>query len=338
MDNYAKHNNFKSVKGRKRKIKYSKRFWGIILFLSICITCTQCVCKKELIGKIYLKNWFTKLQSSKLYNGDSNNGIIKAIDDFDGFNKSRKTLINNLVLLSEEYSNVKTILKNINTYPDEILELVVQNPETIDYVVDFPENYPSMNSGADIDIINDYIKGEIPLFLQWDKRWGYYNYGNNVMAIRGCGPTALSMVVVALTGDISQNPKAVADFCYKRGYLKEGVGTSWALMSEGCTFLGLRSRELSLNENSILSALKNGEPIIASMRRGDFTSTGHYIVLTGVTDEGKILVNDSNSIKRSNMEWDLDVFMKQARNLWAFSKLSEIQNSYNDDIVIERIK
>lgn len=222
--------------------------------------------------------------------------------------------------LSKEYPAVEFILENISSYPDEILEMVLKNPETIDYAIDYPGNYPLMGSGHDINISGDYITGQIPLFLQFDKRWGYYNYGRDAMAINGCGPTALSMVIVGLTGDTTQNPKVVADFSYEHGYL-EGAGSSWTLMSIGANYFGLSAEELSLSETAILSSLKNGKPIIASMGPGDFTTTGHYIVLTGVTDQGKILVNDSNSTKRSNMEWDIDVFMKgQTRNLWVFSR------------------
>ena len=36
--------------------------------------------------------------------------------------------------------------------------------------------------------------GSVPLFLQWDERWGYRSYGGDFLAVTGCGPTALSMV------------------------------------------------------------------------------------------------------------------------------------------------
>lgn len=42
------------------------------------------------------------------------------------------------------------------------------------------------------------------------------------------------------------------------------------------------------------------------MRPGDFTTIGHFILLTGVED-GKIKVNDPNSKIRSSKLWDYDV-------------------------------
>jgi hypothetical protein len=49
------------------------------------------------------------------------------------------------------------------------------------------------------------------------------------------------------------------------------------------------------------------------MSKGHFTSSGHFIVLRGVTSEGKILVADPASQKRSQQEWDLSLIMNEAR-------------------------
>ena len=46
----------------------------------------------------------------------------------------------------------------------------------------------------------------MPLLLQWDERWGYRYYGDQMMAINGCGPTCLSMVVSYLTQNGRYHP------------------------------------------------------------------------------------------------------------------------------------
>lgn len=53
------------------------------------------------------------------------------------------------------------------------------------------------------------------------------------------------------------------------------------------------------------------------MSKGDFTTIGHFILLTGVRD-GKIMLNDSNSKERSEKLWDYSVLEKQIKNLWVF--------------------
>ena len=56
------------------------------------------------------------------------------------------------------------------------------------------------------------------------------------------------------------------------------------------------------------------------MGPGDFTTTGHFIVLTEYKN-GKIRVNDPNSRKNSEKEWEYDAIKNQIRNLWAISIL-----------------
>lgn len=227
-----------------------------------------------------------------------------------------------LVEKSKEYPKINQILNNINLYPISLINLLSNNIETIDFVANYPK-YSEKATTGDISIKEDYEKGQIPLFIQWDKRWGYDKYGDEFIAINGCGPTSLAMVAVGLTGNTDINPKVVADYSRKNGYLINGVGTRWSMMTEGAKHFGIIGTEINLSENNIISNLKKGDPIIASMGPGEFTSKGHFIVLTGVSSDGKIIVNDPNSKVRSEKTWDIDVFMKEAKNLWAFKAMKK---------------
>ncbi len=156
------------------------------------------------------------------------------------------------------------------------------------------EGYPEKKGQVFADTIGHVKKGEFPLLLQWDERWGYGNYGNNCIAVNGCAPTVISMVVAGLTGDNSITPYTVAQFADENGYYVPGSGSSWSLISEGIGQFGLSSSELPLSKASVLAALDSGMPVICSMRPGDFTTTGHFIVLVG-TENGQIRVHDPNS-------------------------------------------
>lgn len=226
-------------------------------------------------------------------------------------------IIKNLHQKYGENPKIELILNNIDLYPKELLELASTNEEAIDFVSDYIYNSKTRKE-KNISIEKDYNKGEIPLFIQWDKRWGYNKYGSSFMATNGCGPTSLSMVAVGLTGNTKFNPKMVADFSYKNGYLDDRVGTKWSLMTNGAQHFGLNGKELPLDKDVIISTLKKGQPIIVSMGPGEFTTKGHFMVLTGV-DNNKIIVNDPNSIEKSSKTWDIDVFMKEAKNLWTFT-------------------
>ena len=119
-----------------------------------------------------------------------------------------------------------------------------------------------------------------------------------MIAVNGCGPTAVAMVVSGLLCDPSVTPYKVAKFAEEQGYYAGESGTSWTLMSEGVQSFGIWGEELGLSRSEVFSALESGCPIICSMRPGDFTTTGHFIVLTKV-ENGKIKVNDPNSRIRS---------------------------------------
>lgn len=219
-----------------------------------------------------------------------------------------------LQALSQEKPRARDILSHLEDYPRELLELAVRNPETVDFVADYPQEKDRVPA----ETVEEAERGTIPLLLQWDPRWGYAQYGDGPMALNGCGPTALSMVICGLTGDGTATPYAVAQYAQEMGYYVDGVGTSWELMSAGGARFGVTARELPLSQSVMENALAAGEPIICSVGPGDFTTSGHFIVLAGLED-GKFQVRDPNRRSTSEKLWDYDTLAGQITNLWAFS-------------------
>lgn len=209
---------------------------------------------------------------------------------------------------------VKTLSKN--EYPESLLELLERNPETKQFVLDYPKK---KDISGKIDVSGEITKGEIPYFLQWDERWGYRKYGNDFMALNGCGPTCLSMVRCGLSGNGKWNPYKVAKMAEEEGYYVRGEGTSWALMNNGAEGIGLTVYQVTFSEESIRAVLEEGKPIICVVGPGDFTTTGHYLVLTGLSDNGEVYVKDPNSRKNSEKTWPIETLMSQIKNLWAYS-------------------
>lgn len=195
-------------------------------------------------------------------------------------------------------------------YPQSLIDLLERNHETKEFVLNFP-----FREDADYDL-SEVSRDTVPLFLQWDPRWGYEEYGSDMMAITGCGPTCVAMAGYYLTGDAkTYDPAAVAAFSEQNGYYASGYGSSWTLISEGAVKLGLDVTEIPLVEKRIKDNLEVGNPIILAMGPGDFTSGGHYIVLVGLQD-GKFLVNDPNSVENSEKLWSYEQIRDQIRNIW----------------------
>ena len=224
----------------------------------------------------------------------------------------------NIIAAKYEKNVQKEKLKAMENgeYPDSLMALYDRNEEARDFVL----GYLDYDGNPDkIDISKEVKKGTIPHFLQWDKRWGYEQYGNNFLAITGCGPTCLAMVYCGLTGDDTNNPYEVAKLAEQEGYYVEGSGSLWTIMSDFAeNDLGLDVIDVRFEEEAILSELYQEHPIICIMGAGDFTDSGHFIVLYGVTEDRKILVRDPNSIKNTQKEWELATLMKQIRNLWGY--------------------
>jgi len=220
----------------------------------------------------------------------------------------------NLNELAKNNKRVARILENKEEYPEFLLEALSKNTELIDYVLDYNDNNGKVLSND----IGNVKKGDYPLLLQYDKRWGYAYYGEYNLAISGCGPTTIAMVVAGLTGRNDVTPYTVAKYAMENNYYSES-GTKWALMKEGIKHFGIKSRELNNSKKLIFKELEKGHPIICSMKPGIFTTTGHFIAIVGIKDN-KFIVHDPNSKKKSKGLWSYEEIKDEIRNMWVFEK------------------
>ena len=140
----------------------------------------------------------------------------------------------------------------------------------------------------------------------------YYNGTPRSVRSSGCNVTCVSMVAAYLTGNLEQNPVELFQWAVRKG-LYHGNGLGHGAMDRVAAQYGVQSRWIGRDKKTILETLQSGTPIIAHMGPGLFTSRGHYIVLRGVTEGGKILVNDPNSEERTNMAFPLDTILREAK-------------------------
>ena len=73
------------------------------------------------------------------------------------------------------------------------------------------------------------------------------------------------------------------------------------------------------DEIHIRQELLEERPIICVMRPGEFTTTGHFIVLCELDEDGRVIIRDPNSEERSRKTWELQELMPQIKNLWSYS-------------------
>lgn len=215
--------------------------------------------------------------------------------------------------LSRQRPEIQPMLDDPAAWPADVAALLARNEEALEFVL----AYPSLAGTVPPDTVEEAQQGTFPALLQWDARWGASPYAGSVLALSGCGPTVLSVVTCGLTGNTAWTPAAIAEWAQGWGYATES-GTSWELMRSGCEHFGVRAEELSLSEAAVFRALEAGSPVICSVRPGDFTTAGHFIVLTG-TENGLIRLVDPNSPARSAALWEWERLMPQIKNLWAYT-------------------
>ncbi len=180
----------------------------------------------------------------------------------------------------------------------------------------------SVCQNIDISTLNISEKGmEIPLMLQYDAAWGKASYGATTIKSGGCAILCMAMVQAYLIGEVP-NPINIATWSSQNNFYYRGIGTSWSFFKAYSNTVGITSSDLSKNTIEVIKALEDGKPVIASMKSGTFTSDGHFIVLRGITKNGKILVNDPNDNFYSKnffeKEFDYSLIYSEAKNFWSF--------------------
>lgn len=153
---------------------------------------------------------------------------------------------------------------------------------------------------------------QVVYYNQLDERWKSSPYGTDTIGGYACGPTAMSIVISSLTFD-TVDPPHMAQWSYKNGYWCSGNGSYHTLIPGAAQAWGLQVEGRTAAEpQRIVDALTDGKLVVALMTKGHFTSSGHFIVLRGCTSDGKILVADPSSYKRSEKSWDLSLILNEA--------------------------
>lgn len=124
---------------------------------------------------------------------------------------------------------------------------------------------------------------DVPLYFQTDYPNARYGYGT--VASSGCGITCLAMVATYMTGH-TYYPDELARYFGGHGE------NNMQRLEYGSTQLQLpwtKARDF----RDVMAALREGNIVIALMSSDSiFTESQHFIVLAGLTEDGKILVND----------------------------------------------
>jgi len=172
---------------------------------------------------------------------------------------------------------------------------------------------------------SQFING-FAFYDQNDPRWKDTAYGNSTIGAAGCGPSAMAMIITALTGQ-QITPVETATYGAENGTTADGGagGSNWSLQTILGDHWGLKSTEISADVNVVNDVLKSGGLVITSgSGASPFTQNGHFIVIRAVTDSGKWLIGDSYKAENNTKEWDptfiKDIVEKGNVYIWSVTK------------------
>ena len=202
------------------------------------------------------------------------NVVITFVDTTEATEAAETTEVTNPV---EE--TWKTVIPEITELPEPNVKFVVvkkTEKQEVETEYGYVEKFP-----------------EVPLYNQLD--YPKTRYGDSTVRSSGCGIACYAMVLSYLH-DREILPDELAGM-YHRYKVKGGSSHSlftatqeeWGVTVENCYW-----REAWI-EGKVMEALSNGQPIIANVHEDSaFTDGGHFIVLYGLNEDGKILVRDPN--------------------------------------------
>ena len=164
------------------------------------------------------------------------------------------------------------------TVPPETEPTTVPTEETIPGETTATEETVPVETEAPkvtIDAVPHYHQSEYP-----DIR-----YGNGTIATSGSSVAALAMVATYMTDHV-YTPADIADYAVQYG------GSHYKRLEKVSDLMQIPWKR-ALNVNEALKAVREGKIAIALMgSRSVFPGGNHFIVLTGVTEDGKIWVLD----------------------------------------------
>ncbi|MDB5184884.1 MAG: murein hydrolase [Candidatus Saccharibacteria bacterium] len=233
---------------------------------------------------------------SEMSPGGSRGGVLAAL-------KATSDVISATTVFEQQYESAGTPnMPNRINYAQSILtKYGGGGTPTVAGTVAAPVSAGStcVGSGQDTQFVDGFT-----IYSQYDPAWKDKPYGSSTIGVSGCGPSAMAMIITNLTGS-NVTPVETANYAASQGLYVAGEGSSWSIGPVLAAHWGLKATAIGNDIAKITATLQAGGLVIAPGQGGDpYTTGGHFIVIRGVTADGKWKVGDSGHKDTSDKDWD----------------------------------
>lgn len=169
-------------------------------------------------------------------------------------------------------------------------------------------------------------------YLQTDPRWSNIDYSaageKTTIGASGCGPTSMAMIL-ATWADSRVTPKSECDWAlhHKPSYKAPHQGTYYSYFVPAAERYGLactRVNTVSIYNNSkspchdtAKAAIARGDLVIACMGKGNWTKSGHYVLVWKIDETNDVIyINDPASTRAARTRGSYKLFRQQVKYYW----------------------
>lgn len=192
-------------------------------------------------------------------------------------------------------------------------------------------------------------------YLQSDTRWANSDYSapgeKTTIGKSGCGPSCMAMILATFI-DATITPKATCAWARTNGYKAPNQGTYYTYFVPQGAKYGVKVSQVNTSNiygssgaaashKRALDAIKAGNYVICCMGKGNWTSSGHFILWYGI-DGDQVLVNDPNSTKAGRIKAALSLLQAQVKYYFIvevadLKAISEMEEDDMDETTVKKI-
>ena len=220
------------------------------------------------------------------------------------------------------FNNVLKLFQMLQNGRDGVLDILFKAASWKNYILGAGASdgvYTSTIATGGDTITYDTVSGcvgEVVYYNQGEEPWASLSYGGSTVRASGCGPTALAIAISTLTGE-PVTPELTAKYAVDTGGYVPGRGTSHAYPANAARHWGLSVERVKREQmDHVVEELKSGKLAVVICAENTISgSSGHFIVLTGVTSEGNITIADPGSRGRTGNIYTPSTIQSYARDL-----------------------